>query len=207
MIPGKENTTDGERVANPVFLALPIGAASRARLAALCDKLRGEFPGVRWVPPANYHITMRYFGRMDARRLASIAERAAKVAAEAAATGAVLNRVGRFGGKWPRVLWAGAGSIPERLAGLATAMAVAFPKPGPHPFALHATLGRFPARSGREAREGWQRALAMLAADPAAGWGERGPVRCRFGELVLYESVPTQGGVRHEPLERWPLGC
>lgn len=176
------------------------------RLGAVAEGLREGLPGLRWVPAENYHITMRYFGRVKPRRLAAIKELAAQVAAGAAATGAVLNRVGWFGRR-PRVLWAGAATLPGRLAALAEALDTALPKPGPHPFSPHVTLARFPARAEPDAKGAWNRRLPALADDPTQPWAEVGAARCRFGAMALFASLPTAGGVRYEELARWPLGA
>jgi 2'-5' RNA ligase len=44
-----------------LFVALPITEALREQLAALA----GGIPGARWVPPQNYHVTLRFIGEVE----------------------------------------------------------------------------------------------------------------------------------------------
>ncbi|MCR9222272.1 MAG: RNA 2',3'-cyclic phosphodiesterase [Alphaproteobacteria bacterium] len=44
-----------------LFVALPVPEAIRDNLALLCNGL----PGARWVPPENFHITLRFIGEVD----------------------------------------------------------------------------------------------------------------------------------------------
>jgi 2'-5' RNA ligase len=47
-----------------LFVALELPSSIRTRLSFLA----GGLPGVRWVPPENYHITLRFIGEMPGWR-------------------------------------------------------------------------------------------------------------------------------------------
>lgn len=91
------------------FVALRLDPAVEAAIAALIDGLRSPGDGIRWVRPANFHITLFFLGPAVARgRIAPFAEALGAVAAagapfdlEARGTG-VLPDAAR-----PRVLWVG----------------------------------------------------------------------------------------------------
>jgi 2'-5' RNA ligase len=44
-----------------LFVALPIGEGLKEQISALA----GGIPGARWVPPENYHLTLRFIGEVE----------------------------------------------------------------------------------------------------------------------------------------------
>jgi len=51
-----------------LFIAIPIPVM----IAPQLHNLTGGVPNMRWVPPENYHITLRFLGEVDGRQLADI---------------------------------------------------------------------------------------------------------------------------------------
>ena len=47
-----------------LFVALDLPAATRTRLYWVA----GGLPGARWVPPENYHVTLRFIGELPGYR-------------------------------------------------------------------------------------------------------------------------------------------
>ena len=151
------------------------------RIAALP---RPSLPGLRWTDPEQWHVTLRFLGRVDdARPVDAALERVVAPAVDAVAG----PHVGRFG---HRVL-----HVPvEGLAPLATIVVDATAELGEPPedraFAGHLTLARV--------RRGARVDLRPLAGAPVEGeW--------RVDEVTLVESRLGGAGARYHVVGRYPL--
>jgi 2'-5' RNA ligase len=131
-----------------LFIAIRCPEAVAAALSAWQAELRAAGgQAVRWVAPAAFHLTLRFFGELP--------EEAAR-AAEAALRAAVAGRSPfpvtlRGGGAFPRptaarVIWAGVANPGDGLADLAAAVEAACAAQGlgraEGPFSPHLTVGR-----------------------------------------------------------------
>lgn len=125
----------------------------------------GKGKGFRWAPPANWHITLGFFGEDDiAARAAWLRERV---------TGRPSVRVRLSGADtFPKVLWLGVES--DGLAELANAAGAGLDE---RPYRPHLTLARFPADRHAEARE----IVDALSAFASPEW--------TAGEVVLMKST------------------
>jgi 2'-5' RNA ligase len=129
-----------------LFTALEIPEALRSRLSLI----RGPLGGAKWVAPGDMHITLRFAGDLDGRTADDFAELLDEVRARPFAV--TIAGTGAFGGRDPRVLWAGVEPSTEldalyraneraaRSAGI---------EPDPRNFAPHVTLARM--RRARQA--------------------------------------------------------
>ena len=57
------------------FVALDIGAETRARIGALVADLRPELPNIRFVPVEQLHLTLRFFGDLSPAAIATLTKR------------------------------------------------------------------------------------------------------------------------------------
>ena len=136
-----------------LFFALWPPEDLRERLWGSLAPLRRARPGVRWIPPERYHVTLRFLGDTPAALLPSLTLAADALARE----GAIRVRFtgpGVFPPRGaPRVYWVGV--TPGPLTGLRRILDAALARegiaPGRRPFKPHLTVGR--ARSGGGARE------------------------------------------------------
>jgi 2'-5' RNA ligase len=122
-----------------LFTALEIPATTRTHLSLL----RAPLSGAKWVEPDNMHITLRFVGDIDDRTGDEFAGLLAEIYAEPFPIS--IQGVGSFGGREPRVLWAGV-EAGEPLATLyraneRAARAVGL-DPDPRSFKAHVTLAR-----------------------------------------------------------------
>lgn len=176
-----------------LFVGIPIEARLRAELEAyLAAAFPDGVPG-RAVPPANWHLTLRFLGATDAERHRRIAGELRRIALPP--FGLAFTSLGAF----PKparatVLWVGVddgGSETRALAASIEAAAVrAGFAPEPKPYSPHLTLSRL--REPADLRRTIERT-------PAFGG------RMAVDAFVLFRSHLGGGPPRYEALERYPL--
>ena len=175
-----------------LFLGVPLDEEVRAMLAQ--HLAQNRIPG-RPVPPANWHLTIRFLGNVGEvvteRLIAELDQADLGNPFEV-----VLGDMGAF----PRpgraaVLWLAIARGRERLSDLheiaEQASQVVGLTPEERPFAPHLTLSRI-------------RPEVDVRADLAAY--RRAPFQWTVGEVVLYESHMGRGGAIYEPVEKFLLG-
>jgi len=182
-----------------LFVALNLPSEIRDRLAAAQDRLRRVQADVSWVRAENIHVTLKFLGETEEKRLERIRPALHEVARAGAPFSMGIAGVGSFGGRVPRVVWVGVGDGAEPLVGLAgrieTALArLGFPKER-RGFTAHLTLGR--VRSGRNAE-------ALLAGLQEVQAEQFGTLAAAAFELMQSELRPS--GSVYTVLERFPLG-
>jgi 2'-5' RNA ligase len=177
-----------------LFVAADIPDEVRDSLAEAITPLRERMRG-KWVPPQNWHLTLKFLGSTWPRLLEWVTEtcRAAAARHEPFVTG--LTSMGAFPNpRKARVLWAGLDDPDERFTAIAAdldeACASEF-KVEKRPFTAHLTVARFdpPAPLGEE--------LEAIAVP-----------RERFvvDRLVLYRSHLQRPAPRYEPIGEFGLG-
>jgi RNA 2',3'-cyclic 3'-phosphodiesterase len=181
-----------EGVKTRIFVAVPLPDEVRM---ALTDRLEAsELPGTV-VPPANWHITLRFIGWTDDvaydRLVGSLDQADLGRGFEID-----LGELGAFPRpKRATVLWLAVSKGQTRLEELAIEVEEAVQTAGfeaeDRPFRPHLTLSRIrpPVDVTR---------LIDAFAGAGLGW------RCH--SVVVYRSHLGRGGARYEPLETFPLG-
>jgi RNA 2',3'-cyclic 3'-phosphodiesterase len=83
-----------------LFVALALPAAIKTQLAMLA----GGIPGARWLPPENYHLTLRFIGEVEHWRADEIDQALANIRARPFALSlrgvGTFEKAGRFSGLW-----------------------------------------------------------------------------------------------------------
>jgi RNA 2',3'-cyclic 3'-phosphodiesterase len=184
---------DAPRVRLFVGFGLPVEAI-RAVEAAIAP-WRDAFPGARWSPTSNWHVTLAFLGWIDAAREASVHDAVRSVAMMHRPVATRLSGLGAFpSARRARVLWAGVADPERRVAAIASG--------------VNEALGIDVRPPGR----GFTAHLTVARADPPVSLAEHladrspEPVAFEVARLVLFRSHLGRPAPRYEPLAAFPLG-
>lgn len=188
-----------------VFLAVDLretlGPAAHGWGRAVADALGPrQAAELSWVPAARIHVTLHFFGALEARTVATLKAAIGEAVPEAPFE-VVLDRGGTFPPRGqPRVLWLGIAAGADALVRLHAWVAprvAGIGQPDRHAvFSPHVTI----ARVRRDGSAGTGRALRDAAARTPAPAG-----RARVDAITLFESVPGAGGPAYVPIWTVPL--
>lgn len=187
-----------------LFVALDIDEAIRERLQNLVRRLKSQAPGLRFVGPQTYHITLKFLG--ETANMSKI--RDALRAVQQSAFELSFRGTGFFpDAKRPRVFWAGIHAGAE-LSSLAHAIDGITRKlgfePEKGPFTPHLTLARQGSGNPRLKRgpdgEGFKRVAQLLSSEPEPDFGTM-----TAREFFLYESRLSPACATYTKLERYGL--
>jgi 2'-5' RNA ligase len=188
-----------------LFIAVELPPAWTEALAEVQAALRRRgLERLRWVRPEGIHLTLKFLGNVDERRVPELTAAIERAAAEAAPFALTLGRPGTFGPpSRPRVVWVGTEGEAEALTRLWRAVEtqvtpLGFPAEGRR-FAPHLTLARVPDETPREA------AAAITPAVQAVGMARTAPMT--ISEVALMRSELGRGGARYTRLAAAPLAA
>lgn len=197
VIDNRQSSMEGRRVMR-LFVAVHLPEEIRERLGTVQDRLRLAQGDVSWVKPGNLHITVKFLGETEPKRLDRIRSALADAAQGTAVFAAEVAGVGTFGGRIPRVVWVGVRGGATPLVALARAVEDALAGVGiakeKRGFTAHFTLGRVRSPRNLEAL------LEALRAEPVEGFGT-----VRVDQFSLMESELNPSGSIYTVRERFSL--
>ena len=173
-----------------LFTGLEIPQRIRQHLALL----RAPLARAKWIEPEDMHITLRFAGDLDARTADAFLAQLATIRGRPFAI--TIKGVGAFGGREPRVLWAGVeagGELAALYRANERAARAAGIEPDPRDFKPHVTLARM-----RGAR---QKTVARFLE-------ENGDLRTQpfvATQFLLLSARPGSGGPPYGVEETFPL--
>jgi 2'-5' RNA ligase len=176
-----------------LFTGIAVDAANVPLLLERARALRVTYPELRWSAPVGWHVTLQFYGMVDAAREQRLRERLKTV--DAKGVEVALRGTGTF--ERAGVLWTGVGltedleELQRRVLEVGEACGFAREE---RPYRPHVTLAR------RKGRGGWWKFREGEIADVEREYGS-----FRAEEFVLYESVAGVGGSRYEVVDRYPL--
>jgi 2'-5' RNA ligase len=167
-------------------------------IAAAGAQLREQIPGVRWVAPANFHLTLKFLGSIDEGKIEALGAALHNDLRLFPAFSISVKGLGVFPGpKRPRVLWVGL--IGASLVSLASRIGSALQPLGFAPesrqFTPHLTIGRWRETSTPPG------ALVRLLTD----WQDYEFGTSSVGTVKLIQSVLKPGGPSYNELISVPL--
>ena len=175
-----------------LFIAMPIPEKFRDILHGLKDT---RLP-VRWTPPENYHLTLRFIGEVTESRADEIRQQLHKVEAGEPFE-MVLEGLGAFPRpSRPRVIWCAAEpeqpikTLHSRIQHTLSAVDL---EPEDKPFHPHVTLGR--VKQSSTAIEEFLKENESFTAG-----------RFRVNQFCLYVSKLGKAGAVHKVVETYPFG-
>ena len=182
------------------FIAFKPPKEIRRRIGELQSYLRSAGLGVRWVKPANIHLTLKFLGETDPSL-----SRAIRTAMQSAVSGErpLELATGGLGGfphlMRPRVIWQAVDTDVERLQTIQMRLADALVPCGfkreRRPFRAHLTIGRL-----RNPKRWGAREAAMVAK-----LGQMPPQPFTADTLIWYRSQLHPEGAMYSELDRVPL--
>ena len=134
-----------------LFLAVPFHEVFRQEIGTMLERLSHRMPEVKWVPPAQTHLTLHFFGATPASDLEKIDRSMRQVAANSGLLTVRLEQIGGFPDlKRPNVIWLGVQEPSGKLLSLHRAVREEVSRLGypveSRPFHAHVTLGRVKKR-------------------------------------------------------------
>ncbi|MGC8550823.1 MAG: RNA 2',3'-cyclic phosphodiesterase [Acidobacteriaceae bacterium] len=176
-----------------LFTGIAVDGDEVPKLVERVDALRAGHPDLRWSERSGWHVTLQFYGMVDAAQEGLLREQLRGV--EAGCVEVILRGIGTF--ERAGALWAGVDLTEELEALQGRVMAVGevcgFAREE-RPYRPHVTLARRKGRGGRwDFKKGWEMDAGV----------EFGVVRAR--EFVLYESVAGPGGSRYDVVDRYGL--
>jgi 2'-5' RNA ligase len=177
-----------------LFIGIEIPDTMRGEVWEAFAPVREAFPRAKWVPPQNYHATLKFLGSVWPRLFESVEAGCDRAAVGASPFDVRLVDAGSFPqGKKAAVIWAGLADPEDGCRRLASRveeeLGSEFPRES-RPFSAHLTV----ARSRPPLDLGEALSSVTVASEP---WTVR--------EIVVFESHLGRPAPRYEVLLRLPV--
>lgn len=139
-----------------LFIAVNLEEGLKKKIVPLEEELRKTGADVKWVEVKNLHLTLKFLGEVDEKKVTQIEQIVRPILANFSSFEMLLSGFGVFPNlNYPRVVWVGIKEGSEKLKVLSeeienSLVPLGFPKEN-RPFTAHLTLGR--VRSAKNKQE------------------------------------------------------
>jgi 2'-5' RNA ligase len=180
------------------FIAIPLPEEIKDFLNRVQGILKTTQADVKWVKPANIHLTLKFLGQINNQQTEEIKKIIRQICKDKASFQAILLSLGAFPRiDQPRVIWAGIAEGNEKIKQIVQELNQEIDQllglPGEKkPFTSHITLGR--TRSGLKREK-----LAAKLKEFQNQINEE-PKKFKIDRIVLFKSTLTPQGPIYEEL-------
>ncbi|UCC47463.1 MAG: RNA 2',3'-cyclic phosphodiesterase [Gemmatimonadota bacterium] len=154
-----------------LFIAINPTSEERARLAEAARELRESDYGVRWVPPENVHLTLKFLGEVQEQRVAELSSGLGEAVKGRGPFKMAVSGFGAFPSpSRPQVVWAGvtpSSTLRELHEAIEEATALLGFERETRSFHPHLTLGRAQRRARPAEFGGLDELIGRLAYEDA----------------------------------------
>ena len=184
------------------FIAIELPKEIKDSLSKVQDKLKTSGADIKWVSPQNIHLTLKFLGEIDDKKLDKITQILEEITKNSNPYPLRLSCVGAFPKiNFPRVIWIGIDKGNTETKEIAKALEENIAKIGipkeDRPFSCHITLGRVKSSLNRE---GLVENLNNLA-----NYTEKEKLEFLVTKITLFESTLTPKGPIYEALKEASL--
>ena len=181
------------------FVAVDLEPQTVQQIAEAVATLRPRMPGVRWLPPANFHLTLKFLGDIDDAEVAPIVAALERDLCPFSCFTINAKGLGVFPGlKRPRIMWVGL--VGDELKVLASRVEKSLIPFGfaaeRRAFTPHLTVGRWRQFNGSSKEIG----------DEIEKWTTHDFGRSTVDEVILFQSVLKPEGANYHRLKVVKLG-
>ena len=137
------------------FIAIELPKEIKDSLLKVQDKLKTSGADVKWVSPKNIHLTLKFLGEIDDKKLGKITQILEEITQDKNPYLLRLSSIGAFPKiNFPRVIWVGTDRGDTETKQIANALEENIAKIGipkeDRPLSCHITLGRVKSSLNRE---------------------------------------------------------
>jgi len=177
------------------FIAIALPQEMRDYLACIQAELKKCQADVKWVQPENIHLTLKFLGERDEKKIEKIKEILEETAREKACFSLRLCNIGAFPKiDFPRIIWAGIDAGEKETEALALELEERIAKIGipkeDKPFSSHITIARIKSPANREGLVQGLKKIPQIQGK-----------EFRVEKITLYKSTLTPKGPIYEVLK------
>jgi RNA 2',3'-cyclic 3'-phosphodiesterase len=184
------------------FIAIDLPPEIKDYLGRIEERLKASGADVKWVSPANIHLTLKFLGEIDEQKKAALIGIIEDIAKDKTAFSLRLSSAGAFPDiKYPRVIWIGIDEGNAEVLKIAEELEEKIEKIGipkeTREFSSHITIGRVKSGLNR-----LKLAEGIAGIDQELG-GKH--LELPVGKITLFKSTLSSKGPAYEPLHETSL--